>query len=164
MAKKRNKTTVEKPEEPLGENWTNPFAGLNVKVEEPPAPPPPPPPTKEELAAEALSDDDKALLKAFGGDAADSPALARANLKKKVERLWLTRERKGRGGKEVTLVHGLENLDTMLQMELCGRIKEALGIGGQFADGVLMLQGDQRDRAASWFEKNGFQIKGRNNE
>ena len=163
MGKKHSKATVEKHEEPLGDNWTNPFANLNVKVEEPPAPPPPPPPTKEELAAEALSDDDKALLKAFGGVSADSPALARANLKKKMERLWLSRERKGRGGKEVTLVHGLENLDTMLQMELCGRIKEALGIGGQFADGILMLQGDQTERAAAWFEKNGYEIKGRNN-
>ena len=160
MGKKRSKAIIEKEQEPLGENWTNPFADLNIKVEEPPAPPPPPPPTKEELAVEALSEDDKILLKAFGGDLANGPELARSNLKKKVERLWFSRERKGRGGKEVTLVHGLENMDTMAQMELCAKIKQSLGIGGQFADGVLMLQGDQMARAKDWFENHGFEIRG----
>ena len=161
MGKKRRNAVAEKDPEPLGENWTNPFAGLNIKIEEPPPPPPPPPPTREELAVQELSHEDRELLKAFGGDMGGGPGLDRADLKKKVERIWFSRERKGRGGTEVTLVHGLENMDTMAQMELCGRIKEALGIGGQFADGVLMLQGDQTARATDWFERHGYQFKGR---
>ena len=36
-----------------------------------------------------------------------------------------------------------------------------LGIGGRFADGILELQGEQLDRAADWFEKHDFIVKGR---
>ena len=160
--KKRQQETAREPE-PLGDNWTNPFAGLNIHIEEepPPPPPPPPPPSRAELAKESLSKEDLALLKAFGGDDDHAPELRRADGKKHIERISLSRERKGRGGKTVTLVRGLENMDTMRQMELCSTIKAELGIGGSFADGILELQGEQLDRAADWFEKHDFIVKGR---
>lgn len=160
MSKKRKNAPAEKEQEPLGENWTNPFANLNIKIEEPPPPPPPPPPSKEELARRALSLEDQELLKAFEGDSQEAPAeLARTDHSKKLERIVLSKERKGRGGKTVTIVRGLENMDTMKQMELCATIKSALGIGGRFVDGILELQGEVIDRAGDWFRKNGYQVK-----
>ena len=159
MGKKRRSQREEAAEEPLGENWTNPFAGLNIKVEEPPPPPPPPPPSKEELARRSLSLEDQELLKAFGGETSEAPELGRADMRKHVERISLSKERKGHGGKTVTLVRGLENMDTMAQMELCAEIKTHLGIGGRFSDGVLELQGDQIARAGQWFRDHHYQVK-----
>ena len=143
------------------QNWNNPFLDLKLDLPEPPKPPPPPSPSPEELRVSALSPEDQALLKAFGGDDDHAPELRRADGKKHIERISLSRERKGRGGKTVTLVRGLENMDTMRQMELCSTIKAELGIGGRFADGILELQGEQLDRAADWFEKHDFIVKGR---
>jgi translation initiation factor 1 len=57
-------------------------------------------------------------------------------------------ERKGRGGKEVTVVEGLDlpapELDRWLQA-----LKGSLGCGGTVEDGALVLQGDHRDRLPS---------------
>ena len=55
-------------------------------------------------------------------------------------------ERKGRGGKEVTVIEQLDlparQLDAWLK-----DLKDALGCGGAVEDGTLVLQGDQRKRA-----------------
>ena len=59
-------------------------------------------------------------------------------------------QRKGKGGKTVTKVFGLQDLDLPEQMELCTAAKNALGCGAPFLDGILEIQGDQRDRAAKW--------------
>ena len=55
-------------------------------------------------------------------------------------------ERRGRGGKEVTVIEQLDlparQLDAWLK-----DLKDALGCGGAVEDGTLVLQGDQRKRA-----------------
>ncbi len=54
---------------------------------------------------------------------------------------------KGRKGKSVTLVTGLRhNPDTL--KDLARLLKEFCGTGGTVKDGVIELQGDQRERAA----------------
>jgi len=54
-------------------------------------------------------------------------------------------ERKGRGGKEVTVIEQLDlparQLDAWLR-----DLKDALGCGGAVENGTLVLQGDQRKR------------------
>lgn len=126
-----------------------------MDLPEPPKPPPPPPPSPEELRVSALSPEDQALLKAFGGDAA-LDLNPQAATPKKRRKLTFQLRRKGRGGKTVTCVQGLQELELPEQMELCSRVKEALGIGAHFVEGVLELQGDQIQRASQWFGKEGF--------
>lgn len=58
-------------------------------------------------------------------------------------------DRKGRGGKTVTLVEGLE--DDPHRAEWAARLKKALGVGVSEQDGVLVVQGDQRVRVERWF-------------
>ena len=137
------------------QNWNNPFLDLKLDLPEPPKPPPPPPPSPEELRVSALSPEDQALLKAFGGDAA-LDLNPQAATPKKRRKLTFQLRRKGRGGKTVTCVQGLQELELPEQMELCSRVKEALGIGAHFVEGVLALQGDQIQRASQWFGKEGF--------
>jgi translation initiation factor 1 len=58
----------------------------------------------------------------------------------------LVLDTKGRKGKSVTLVTGLQhNPDTM--REIARVLKEYCGTGGTVKDGNIELQGDQRERA-----------------
>jgi translation initiation factor 1 (eIF-1/SUI1) len=64
-------------------------------------------------------------------------------------------ERKGHGGKEVTLVEKLELDDDELG-EWLREAKGALGCGGTATGGTLVLQGDQRGRVKAWLEARGI--------
>ena len=63
-------------------------------------------------------------------------------------------ERKGRGGKEVTVVEQLDlkpkDLDRLLK-----ELKNALGCGGAVEGDTLVLQGDQRKRLPAILEGKG---------
>lgn len=63
-------------------------------------------------------------------------------------------ERKGRGGKEVTLVEKLGLSTTELE-RWCKDLKQALGSGGVVEGDAIVLQGDLRDRIAAVLEKKG---------
>ena len=72
--------------------------------------------------------------------------------------VYLHRESKGRGGKTVTLVKGLALSDDDLK-SLAKRLKQACGTGGTLKDGVIEIQGDQRDRFKAVLEEMGFKVK-----
>jgi translation initiation factor 1 len=63
-------------------------------------------------------------------------------------------ERKGRAGKEATVVEKLGLAPGALEAWL-GEARRALGCGGAVEDGALVLQGDQRERVARWLEARG---------
>ena len=68
-------------------------------------------------------------------------------------------EKKGRGGKTVSVVDGLPRNDTFLK-ELCQELKRACGTGGAVLEGAVELQGDLRDRIRPVLLKKGFVVKG----
>ena len=63
-------------------------------------------------------------------------------------------ERKGRGGKEVTVVEKLELPPEALAAWLRD-LKQALGCGGAVEGGALALQGDLRERVKALLESRG---------
>ncbi|MGZ6140600.1 MAG: translation initiation factor [Myxococcaceae bacterium] len=63
-------------------------------------------------------------------------------------------ERKGRGGKEATVIEQL-TLSPRERAEWLLRLKQALGCGGTLEDEALVLQGDQRARVRAWLEARG---------
>jgi translation initiation factor 1 len=71
----------------------------------------------------------------------------------------LRMEKKGRGGKTVTVVDGLPNSGAFLK-ELCSELKRACGTGGAIDAGLIELQGDLRDRVRDCLTKKGFVVKG----
>lgn len=71
----------------------------------------------------------------------------------------LRMEKKGRGGKIVTLVYGLPDNAVFLK-DLCSELKRACGTGGAVAEGAVELQGDLRDRVRDHLVKKGFVVKG----
>src|SRR5262245_29283615 len=70
----------------------------------------------------------------------------------------LARETKGRGGKVVTLIAGLPADNTLLS-ELTQTLKKFCGAGGSVEDGVIVIQGDHRDRLVPKLQALGYQVK-----
>ena len=70
----------------------------------------------------------------------------------------VSRESKGRGGKVVTLVSGIPLAGAELKT-LAKELKKKCGVGGALKDGVVEIQGDQRDLLVSELSKRGFTVK-----
>ena len=66
--------------------------------------------------------------------------------------------KKGRAGKGVTLVKGL-NLDDEAMSALGKKLKAACGSGGTVKNGVVEVQGDHCDRLMSLLHEQGFIVK-----
>jgi translation initiation factor 1 len=71
---------------------------------------------------------------------------------------YLHRDSKGRGGKGVTLVKGLV-LSEADMSALAKTIKQACGSGGTIKDGVIEIQGENRERIADTLRKLGYKVK-----
>jgi translation initiation factor 1 len=71
----------------------------------------------------------------------------------------LRMEKKGRGGKTVTVVDGLPDNATFLK-DLSQELKRLCGTGGAVAEGAVELQGDLRDRIRQYLMKTGWTVKG----
>jgi translation initiation factor 1 (eIF-1/SUI1) len=65
------------------------------------------------------------------------------------------REKKGHGGKTVTIAEG-EGLTAAVLPALERDAKKALGTGARIEDGALVVQGDLADRLVKWLTERGF--------
>lgn len=72
--------------------------------------------------------------------------------------LRVLRDSKGRGGKTVTLIKGFVGAEEDLEA-LAKRLKTFCGVGGACKDGEILLQGDVRDKACVFLEKNAYRFK-----
>ncbi len=70
----------------------------------------------------------------------------------------VSRESKGRGGKVVTIVSGVPLAGAELKT-LAKELKQKCGVGGALKDGLIEIQGDQRDLLVSELSKRGFTVK-----
>ncbi len=70
-------------------------------------------------------------------------------------RIWLERHR---GGKVATVVKGFEGADGSLK-ELGKSLKSLCGGGGTAKDGVIIIQGDHRDKVLDYLTKHGYGAK-----
>ena len=71
----------------------------------------------------------------------------------------LRMEKKGRGGKTVTVVSGLPRNAAFLKA-LCAELKKSCGTGGAVVDDGVEVQGELRDRVRDVLEKRGYLVKG----
>ena len=70
----------------------------------------------------------------------------------------LHRETKGRKGKGVTLITGLPLPDGELK-KLAKELKQHCGTGGSIKNGVIEIQGDQRNLLQLTLQAKGYQVK-----
>jgi translation initiation factor 1 len=68
-------------------------------------------------------------------------------------------EKKGRGGKTVTVIDGLPRNAAFLK-DLSQELKRTCGTGGAVLEGAIELQGELRDRVREFLLKKGFVVKG----
>jgi translation initiation factor 1 len=70
----------------------------------------------------------------------------------------IRRESKGRKGKTVTIVFGFD-LDKGNLKYLAKSLKQHCGTGGSEKDGILVIQGDHRDKIKKFLEWQGHTVK-----
>jgi translation initiation factor 1 len=69
-------------------------------------------------------------------------------------------EKKGRGGKSVTVFYDFEKHQQGKLPQLLKGLKKTIATGGKIIDNGLELQGDQRQKAAEWLTSEGYKVKG----
>ncbi|WP_063662728.1 stress response translation initiation inhibitor YciH [Aliivibrio fischeri] len=70
----------------------------------------------------------------------------------------IQRETKGRKGKGVCVVTGLDMEDTQLKL-LAAQLKKVCGCGGSVKDGAIEIQGDNREKIKDFLTKQGHTVK-----
>ena len=80
------------------------------------------------------------------------------NVRPSQQKATVRLDRKGRGGKSVTVIEGLQ-IPQKEREALLKRLKAKLGTGGTVKDTCLELQGDHRDALMEALEKLGYPTK-----
>lgn len=81
-----------------------------------------------------------------------------ATLEPAKQNLIVSIDKKGRAGKQVTLVTGFVGTSDDLT-ELGRTLKVKCGVGGSAKDGEITIQGDFRDRVTSLLKEMGYKAK-----
>jgi translation initiation factor 1 len=72
--------------------------------------------------------------------------------------VYVRLEKKGRGGKTVSVIDGL-HLSLQEREKLLKQFKTILGTGGTIKDNALEIQGDHRDRIIELLQTMGYRPK-----
>ena len=76
-------------------------------------------------------------------------------LPKNQQKLRVSMEKKGRGGKTVTLIRGFIGTENDLK-ELSKLLKTKCGVGGSSKDGEIIIQGDFKQRIIDLLKAEGY--------
>jgi translation initiation factor 1 len=79
-------------------------------------------------------------------------------LSKNQQKLYVSIDKKQRGGKEVTLVEGFIGSEEDLK-ELGKFLKSKCGVGGTVKDMEILIQGNFKDKIADLLQKEGYSVK-----
>lgn len=82
------------------------------------------------------------------------PSKAKSGAK---ERLIISYERKGRAGKEATIISGFKATQEELE-QIASTLKSKLGTGGSARGGEILVQGDRREKVAALLRSMGYRI------
>lgn len=89
----------------------------------------------------------------FKPEQEDQPA--EETLSAKQQRLRIRLDTRQRAGKAVTLVEGFVGQTADLE-DLGKKLKTVCGTGGSVKEGIILVQGDHREKLLQWLMKNGY--------
>ena len=74
----------------------------------------------------------------------------------KESKINISKQKKGKKGKTITLIRGLVTEDEILLKEFLKKIKVFCGTGGTLIDRNIQLQGDMASKSIEFLRKEGF--------
>ncbi len=92
----------------------------------------------------------------FDNQEKKSDETAKLDTVSKKSKINISKQKKGKKGKTVTLIRGLGAEDEILLKELLKKIKVFCGTGGTLIDGNIQLQGDLVSKSIEFLRKEGF--------
>ena len=92
----------------------------------------------------------------FDNQEKKSENAAKVNIVNKKSKINISKQKKGKKGKTVTLIKGLGTEDEILLKELLKKIKVFCGTGGTLIDRNIQLQGDMVSKSIEFLRKEGF--------
>ena len=92
----------------------------------------------------------------FDNQEKKSEEVAKLDTVKKRTKINISKQKKGRKGKTITLITGLGTEDEILLKELLKKIKVFCGTGGTLNNSNIQLQGDMVSKSIEFLRKEGF--------
>ena len=92
----------------------------------------------------------------FDNQEKKSEETAKVDTVNKKLKINISKQKKGKKGKTVTLIRGLGVQDEILLKELLKKIKVFCGTGGTIIDSNIQLQGDMVSKSIEFLRKEGF--------
>ncbi|MGB0851392.1 MAG: translation initiation factor [Bacteroidia bacterium] len=74
------------------------------------------------------------------------------------QKLTVRKEKKGRGGKTVTVIEGYKGNPQTLEA-LCKKVKQQCGVGGSVDKKTFIIQGDKADQVVKILIKEGYNAR-----
>ncbi len=75
--------------------------------------------------------------------------------------LYVEMDKKGRNGKQATLISGFDGTEDELK-KLAAELKKVCGVGGSTRDDEILIQGDLREKITSLLTNMGHKVKRKN--
>ena len=92
----------------------------------------------------------------FDNQEIKSEKKASADTFNKRSKINISKQKKGKKGKTITLIGGLGTEDEILLKELLKKMKVFCGTGGTLIDSNIQLQGDMVSKSIEFLRKEGF--------
>ena len=92
----------------------------------------------------------------FDNQEKTSEEAAKVDTVNKKSKINISKQKKGKKGKTVTLIKGLGTKDEISLKELLKKIKVFCGTGGTLIDRNIQLQGDMESKSIEFLRKEGF--------
>ena len=92
----------------------------------------------------------------FDNQENNSEKTTKVNTFNKRSKINISKQKKGKKGKTITLIRGFGTEDEILLKELLKKIKVFCGTGGTLIDRNIQLQGDMVNKSIKFLRKEGF--------
>ncbi len=92
----------------------------------------------------------------FGNQEKKSEETAMVDTFKKGSKINISKQKKGKKSKTITLIKGIGTENEILLKELLKKIKVFCGTGGTLIDNNIQLQGDMVSKSIEFLRKEGF--------